>query len=212
MDYQQYLEPIIKKYSTGDFYSELISAKNEYFEKTGMVTEEDIEYENRMNIFLDWYLFDRPLASFKVAPVSHYYSQMADKLTIEEADIYKGFCNTIHSIFYCLKIKKDEVVVEDLFQEKKYNVSHFEYKQAFMKGDIFEARLIPFKKEYIFYNGFCFHPVEMEKFIVSEIKKVKHQDKSEQTKLIQQLAAMKLKHSRYQHINIKHIYTFTPKF
>ena len=85
-------------------------------------------------------------------------------------------------------------------------------KKGFVSGDIFEARLITFKGQTLFSHGFCFHPVEMEKFILGEIKKIRNQDKARQTKLILQLAAMKLKHLRYQHINIKHIYTFDPKF
>jgi hypothetical protein len=52
----------------------------------------------------------------------------------------------------------------------------------------------------------------MESFILGEIKRVRFQDKSRQTKLILQLASMKLKHLRFQHIDIKHIYTSQSKF
>jgi hypothetical protein len=52
----------------------------------------------------------------------------------------------------------------------------------------------------------------MESFIVNEIKKVRHQDKGRQTKLILQLSSMKLKHLRFQHIDIRHIYTLDSRF
>ena len=87
-----------------------------------------------------------------------------------------------------------------------------EINKGFSRGDIFEARLIPFKGIFEFSRGFCFHAVEMTRFIMSEIRKVRYQDKSQQTKLILQLAQMKLKHMRFQHIDIRHIYSFTSRF
>jgi hypothetical protein len=91
-------------------------------------------------------------------------------------------------------------------------VTDSEINQGFARGDIFEARIIPFKSGFEFSRGFCFHPVDMESFIIGEIKKVRHQDKGRQTKLIMQLSAMKLKHLRFQHIDIKHIYRLDSRF
>jgi hypothetical protein len=107
---------------------------------------------------------------------------------------------------------KKGLVITDLFSNKKIKVIDSEINQGFSRGDIFEARVIPFRGGYEFSRGFCFHPVEMESFILSEIKKVRFQDKYRQTKLILQLASMKLKHLRFQHIDIRHIYTLESKF
>lgn len=52
----------------------------------------------------------------------------------------------------------------------------------------------------------------MDSFIFNEIKKVRSQDKKIQTKLILQLSAMKLKHLRFSHIDIRHIYNLDSKF
>ncbi len=210
--YQKYLDPVVEMFSTGEYYNELFNAKKEYFERAGVVYEDDLEFESRMNIFMDWYVFDRDLPGVDLPPIKFYFRKQTDSFTADESEIYKGFCNTIHSIFYLNKVSKGSVYVEDLFSEKKYEVKDPEINLGFMNGDIFESRLIPFNGTYEFSKGFCFHPVEMEKFIMGEIKKVRYQDKARQTKLILQLSAMKLKHTRYQHINIKHIYTFDPKF
>jgi hypothetical protein len=104
------------------------------------------------------------------------------------------------------------LVVHDLFSNKNTVVTDAEVNRGFARGDIFEARIIPFKGGFEFSRGFCFHPVEMKSFIMNEIKKVRFQDKRRQTKLILQLSAMKLKHLRFQHIDIRHIYTFQSKF
>lgn len=210
--YPKYLDPVIETFTTGEYYKEVFQAKQEYFERAGVVYDDDQEFENRMCTFMDWYIFDRELPSIDLPPIKFYFRKNKDLFSSEELNIYKDFCNTIHSIFYLRKIKSGTIYLKDLFSKKNYEVKDTEINMGFVTGDIFEARLIPFKGVYEFSKGFCFHPVEMEKFIMGEIKKVRYQDRSRQTKLILQLAAMKLKHMRYQHINIKHIYTFEPKF
>ena len=210
--YRRFLDPVVTLFTTGEYYKEVFQAKQEYFEKAGVVYEEDAEFENRMCIFMDWYIFERELPSVDLPPIKLYFRNNKELFTPEEQEIHKDFCNTVHSVFYLLKVSAKAIVVRDLFTKKKYEVEEAELTAGFQQGDIFEARLIPFKGSFQFSKGFCFHPVEMEKFILSEIKKVRFQDKSRQTKLILQLSSMKLKHTRYQHINIKHIYTAEPKF
>lgn len=210
--YQKYLDPVVEMFTTGEYYKEVFQAKQEYFERAGVVYEDDNEFENRMCTFMDWYAFDRELPSIDLPPIKYYFRKNKDLFSSEELNIYKDFCNTIHSIFYLRKISGGTIYLKDLFSKKNHEVKDTEINMGFVSGDIFEARLIPFKGVFEFSKGFCFHPVEMEKFIMGEIKKVRYQDRSRQTKLILQLAAMKLKHMRYQHINIKHIYTFEPKF
>ena len=210
--YQKYLDPVVEMFTTGEYYKEVFQAKQEYFERAGVVYEDDNEFENRMCTFMDWYAFDRELPSIDLPPIKFYFRKNKDLFSSEELNIYKDFCNTIHSIFYLRKNSGGTIYLKDLFSKKNHEVKDSEINMGFVTGDIFEARLIPFKGVFEFSKGFCFHPVEMEKFIMGEIKKVRYQDRSRQTKLILQLAAMKLKHMRYQHINIKHIYTFEPKF
>jgi hypothetical protein len=212
--YQKYLDPIIEEFTTGEYYREVYEAKQEYFEKAGLVHEDDTEFEQRMCIFNDWYIFDRDLPGVDLPPIKYYFRKNKERFSNEELNIYRDFCSTIHSIF---RLKRhtwlgNGFVVHDLFANKDYTVTDTEINRGFSRGDVFEARLIPFMGGYEFSRGFCFHPAEMESFILGEIKKVRFQDKKRQTKLILQLAAMKLKHLRFQHIDIHHIYTFDSKF
>jgi hypothetical protein len=214
MMYQKYLDPIIEEFTTGEYYSEVYQAKHEFFEKAGIVYEDDSEFEQRMCIFMDWYIFDRNLPGVDLPPIKYFYRRNKDRLSNEELAIYSDFCRTIHSI---LRLKRvawfgKGVVVQDLFSRKTYTVNDTDMNQGFARGDVFEARLIPFRGTYEFSRGFCFHPVEMSSFIEKEIQKVRHQDRTRQTKLILQLAAMKLKHLRFQHIDIRHIYALDSKF
>lgn len=212
--YQKYLEPVLEEFTTGSYYSEVFNAKKEYFDKAGVVYEDDSEFEQRMCIFMDWYIFDRDLPGVDLPPIKYYFRKNRDRFTSEETEVYQDFCNTIHSVFRLKRFTwgKPGLIVADLFSNKSFTVKDPEIRGGFAKGDIFEARLIPFKGTFEFSKGFCFHPVEVSGFISNEIKKVRYQEKQRQTKLILQLAAMKLKHLRFSHIDIHHLYSFDSRF
>ncbi len=208
--YQKYLEPIIEDFTTGEYYREVYNAKLEYFDKAGIVYEDDTEFEQRMCIFMDWYIFDRDLPGVDLPPIKYYFRKNKDRFTSEELNIYRDFCSTVHSVFRLRRftLTGNGLVIVDLFSSKSHTVTDSEINRGFARGDIFEARIIPFKGGFEFSRGFCFHPAEVESFITGEVKKVRFQDKSRQTKLILQLSAMKLKHLRFPHIDIRHIYRF----
>ncbi len=212
--YQKYLEPIIEEFTTGEYYREVYNAKQEYFDKAGIVYEDDPEFEQRMCIFMDWYLFDRDLPGVDLPPIKFYFRKQKDGFSSEDLNVYRDFCSTIHSVFRLKRFTWDRkgLVIVDLFSNKSYTVTDPDFDRGFSRGDLFEARLIPFRGNYAFSKGFCFHPSEMEGFILGEVKKVRHQDKSRQTKLILQLSSMKLKHIRFPHIDISHIYTLESRF
>jgi hypothetical protein len=212
--YQKYLEPVVEEFTTGEYYREVYNAKQEYFDKAGIVYEDDAEFEQRMCIFMDWYIFERDLPGVDLPPIKFYFRKNKDKLTGDSLNIYRDFCSTIHSIFRLKRttFNRKGLVVLDLFSNKTHTVTDAEINRGFSRGDLFEARIIPYQGGFEFSKGFCFHPIDMESFILGEIKKVRYQDKGKQTKLILQLSAMKLKHLRFQHIDISHIYTFSSKF
>ena len=212
--YQKYLEKIVEDFTTGEYYREVYNAKLEYFDKAGIVYEDDVEFEQRMCIFMDWYLFDRDLPGVDLPPIKYYFRKNKEHFSSEELNIYRDFCSTVHSVFRLKRFtwNKKGLVVLDLFSNKTHVVTDAEINRGFARGDLFEARIIPFKGSYEFSKGFCFHPADMESFILGEVKKVRFQDKSRQTKLILQLSAMKLKHLRFPHIDIRHIYKFESRF
>jgi hypothetical protein len=206
---EPYIDRVIEEFTTGDYYSEVYNAKQEFFEKAGIVYEDDADYEQRMQMFMDWYIYDRDLPATDLPPIKYFYHQHSAELHGEEEMTYKDLCKTIHSIFRMKRQtwNRKGVVVQDLFSGEKYTVNAPRINQGFSRGDIFEARLLPHKGQYEFSSGFCFHPIEMSSFITNEIKKVRHQDQSKKTKLMLQLSAMKLKHIRFNHIDVQHIYT-----
>ncbi len=210
--YQTQLTKIIDTFTTGEFFREVFEAKREYFENLGTVPEDDPDFENQMDMFMGWFLFDRPLNQHDLPPVLLYYRRNRDKFSGDEEVIFRSLTETKHSVFELLKLKEGDMTLRDLGNKDKYDITENEYRVGFSKGDVFEARLVPQGKIWVFANGFCFHPKDAFKFIAEQMKKIRDEDHAQRTKLMLQLRQMKTKHLRFPHIDVKHIYTLTPKF
>jgi len=206
----------MREFTTGDYYAEVFRAKEEFFERAGVVHEDDAEFEQRMNLFMDWYMFDRDLPGVDLPPIRYYIRKNQATFSPEDEAIFTDLSNSIHSLFmirrFTLFGKIKNLVIQDLFSRKKYVVINPLKQIAFSKGDLFEGRIFPHEGKWHFTQGFCFHPVEMRSFILGEIKKIRFQERARHLKLILQLAQMKLKHQRFAHIDVKHIYVFNSKF
>lgn len=212
--YQKYLEPVVEEFTTGEYYREVYNAKHEFLEKAGVVHEDDVEFEQRMCIFMDWYIFDRDLPGVDLPPMKYYFRKNKDRFMDDELNIYRDLCTTVHSIFSLKRRSwfRKGMAVQDLFSGKTYTVADSDINRGFSMGDIFEGRIISFRGSYEFSQGFCFHPVEVKSFIHAEIKKVRFQEKSRHTKLILQLSSMKLEHLRHPQIEVSKIYSFQSRF
>ena len=208
------LNQLLETYTTGEFYPEAFKAKQEFFEQSGTVHDDDAEFEQRMNLFMDWYLFDREIPSLSMPPISHYIRQNQMSFNEEEKQALEDLSHSIHSIFVFKGSSwfGKKLVVQDLFTQRIHKVVEPRLKQAFSRGDVFEGRIFPHGGKFYFSEGFCFHPVEMKSFIANEIKKIRYQDRDRHLNLILQFAQMKLKHQRFAHIDVKHIYGFDSKF
>ncbi len=212
MSIRDYLDRVLDYYSQGPYYDEVKAAKEEYFERAGRVAEGSEKFELQMKAFIDWYLFDRPLKKSEIAPVKLFVLEHLESLEENEKAIFTELSKTTHSLFELLKVKDSDIHLKDLFDGEKYVVHEGDINKGFSKGDIFEARLIPFKGELVFGGAFIFHPKECRSFILKQIKKIKYLDQKQRLRLMHQLASMKLKIEQYAHIDVKHIYTETPLF
>lgn len=201
-----FIQPVIEEYTQGKYIEEIQEARNEFFSKTGQINEDDQFFESRMALFFDWYIFDRKLNGSQFTPIKDFYRKNKDIFSPENSLYYRGLANHIHSIFNLIKLNTENVQLTDLATRKNYNVNPGPIRLSLSLGDIFEGRIVPFGKEWWFTTGFCFHPKEVKKFILDEIKKARLGNNKTYQELILELAAMKLKFERYQHIGPEKIY------
>lgn len=205
--FQEYMDKLVEAVTTKQFSEEVIKAKKEYFLKVGKIFDDDKSFENRMVSFTEWYCFDRKLGKYQKSPLKCFMDANTSKWSNKKLNVYTGFLKNIHSVFYIEKIKEDTVIVQDMCDSEKYLISIDQSNLFFHKGDICEARLIPFEEEYFFSGSFCFHPNQLYRKIKKNLKKISN-NQTEKMEFLLLLCSMSLKLERSRRPNLKDIYVF----
>ena len=211
MGIRNYFERILEEFSQGAYRAQIEKAKNEFFGLSGVVHEDSPLYLERINLFLDWYIFDRTLDEDDLTPVNLFYDRHHERFAPDEENIYSGMTRSINSLFIVRSVSDDLVVIKDLFAGNRYKVEDSYILSLVNKGDLFQGRLIPVKRGYIFSRGCCFHDTDARNYIESEIKKIKNMIKLYHQSFMMKLALMKLKVEEYPHVPISDIYSDQPK-
>ncbi len=213
LSYQPYLDQLIAFGSSDDRKNDLIAAKAEYSHLTTEVHEDDRSFDARMAAFLDWYLFDRPAPATGRSPAQELFElrSQTDALP-EELDALRGFTETLHGLFEVRKIGKGMIRLRELYSGKDHDVTERRQVAGLEKGDIIEARLIPFGGHLLFSSAFLFHPREGARAIYKEIKRRKKKEPDRDPKeIVWETSRMAIKVDRYRQIAVEKIYDFAQK-
>jgi hypothetical protein len=211
-DYQSFLEQLIAFASAEPRKADLIAAKAEYFGLTGEIYEDDKQFEMRMASFLDYYLFDRRSPVTGRTPAQEVYEDK--QRTGDPAQVvgFRAFTETVHGLFEVRKLGKGAVRLREIHSGKDHNVTERRQMAGLEKGDILEARLIPFGGHLLFSSAFCYHPREASKSIVKEVKRRKKATPPVPVDdLVWECAKRSLKADRYRQIAVEKIYDFENK-
>jgi hypothetical protein len=202
------LDALVAFASSEERKPELLAAKAEYFRLTGEVFEDDRRFELRMACFLDYYVFDhRAAASGLTAAEEFHRARLA--AGAPEAPAVEGFTSTVHGLFEVRKLGSGKVRLRELFSGAEYDVSERRTLAGVQKGDVVEARLIPFRETLVFSAGFCFHPREAVKAIKREVKRRKKElPDAPPSDLTWEAAKRAMKAERYRQIAVEKIYDF----
>lgn len=193
---------------------ELLAARRDHFERYGEPHEEDKSFETRMNGMLDNYLYDfRPPGSVETT-IEMFMHAAANELTTEELAMYRVLAKNIHGLFEVRKVKPaEEIRLRDVFSGGEYDVTERRHLIGLEKGDILEARLLPFDGQLYFSGAFLYHPPEVRKQILAEVKKMKKDaakggPEMDVRVFVALLSRMAFKLERYRNVKVESLYDF----
>lgn len=207
LDYEIAVDKILQHFAGDKFRKEIIKAKKEFFDNAGILDENSEQYELRMAQFFDWYFFTRDLSGYAQTPLESAHLERELRFSPEELDVIERLKNHRHSLFEFKKIKDRSVYLKDLVRNEKIIVKNSPWIYGFDENEIIEARLIPSGDSYIFTKGMCFHPKEVKKFILSEVKKHRKDPDLNPEDLMLRLLKMRYKFDQYRHVSLGRIYT-----
>lgn len=211
MSYDLLVEKMMNHFAGPSFSEEVAEAKREFFDRAGILDEMATDFEMKMSQFVDWYLFSRPLRETQKSPVQTAFAMERGPLTEEDKLSLENMTRSIHSLFEFIKLKGDDVYIRDVFSSEKHIIKRSPVTVGFNKDELFEARLFPNSDSYLFSKAFCFHPPQVTKIILKEVKKVKKLEHNELSKakeaLLVRLFKLRYKHEQYKHLDVRDIYS-----
>ncbi|PWU18010.1 MAG: hypothetical protein C5B49_07905 [Bdellovibrio sp.] len=190
-----------------DFRNEVQFAKGEFFAPMSVPDDTLPSFEYRMQQFYDWYFFTRPLRGFTQSPLEALFMTRELRFTPEETALIEKLRQHRHSLFEFLKRKGESLVLKDLLKNEKIIIESPNFSVGFEPGAIFETRLIPIDKIWIFARGFCFHPLEARKYILSEVKRHRRDPDLDRDELMLDLFKKSLRTEQYKHVPLEKIYS-----
>ena len=189
------------------FGDEMVRSRENFFRDLGIIHETDELYEETMKAWLDWFLFERPVDEKGLTPVRLFIDQAAEALNPEEGAVFAGFAfSGRRSLFHIRKVLPDSIECKDLFTGKKQKIRE-DVPEGFIKGEIFEARILPFEDDWRFGDLLRFHPPRANRLILKAAKPIKNSGDAAAKALLAKLASCKVKHFRHPRVDAVQFYS-----
>jgi len=183
---------------------QLKSAREKYFGVLGQVFEDDPDFEQRMNNFLEWFIFDYKSGGAETTTLyEKYIDSQRRVLAMDELVFKMNIGKHRYSIFSIIRCGNGMIYVKDIADNSRYHVTA---EDNLEKGDLLQTRLIKTDKGCFFTHTYCLHPKQAYKYIKAEIKKRKRSGLTPEFFL--SLNAKQLTWRRSRKINIEDIYRF----
>ncbi len=192
---------------------ELLAARREHFDSNGEPNEEDKSFESRMNGMLDSYQYDSRRPGSTETTIERFIREMGPQLTTDELSAYRVLAKTVHGLFEVKRIRPgEELRLRDAFTDILHDVTERRRILGLAKGDLLEARLLPLEGRLFFSGAFVYHPVEMKKLILAEVKRLRREagpgGLPETERFTATLSRMALRLERYRNVKVESIYDF----
>jgi hypothetical protein len=193
----------------------LLDARRQHFAAYGEPHEEDRSFEARQNGMLDSYLYDYRVAGAGPTTLEAFLAEEGASLEPVDREAYLALGRNVHALFEVRRISEGKLRVRDVFTGEDHDVTERRQLVGLEKGDLFEARLLPFEGHLFFSGAFLHHPREARRAILAELKRRKKAAGKGGTpdfsELLALLSRMAFKLERYRNVRLESIYDFSPE-
>ena len=191
----------------------LLAARKAHFDRYGEPHEEDKSFEQRMSAMLDAYLFDWRPGPTDPTALERFLAARHASLTAEERAAFQALAANRHGLYEVRKLATPLVRLRDVFTGEDLDVTERRTVAGLSKGDLLEARLMPFQGTLMFSGSFLYHPREARPKILAEVKRLKKAagkgGKPDVPALLATLSRMAFKLERYRNVRLESIYDFS---
>lgn len=167
-DLETYLANILQWAKTYFNEDTFIKAKKYFFKHNGKIFDDEAFYEQRMNFFIDYFLFQTPVIHENNIALTPYHLYL---IKINSSD--KSF-KFVYSVFKIIHSSDCLLKIVDLINIKKYEI-YPKKNQTFIglqKNNIFQGFIYHIQNKYYLSDGIFVHPGKSQKLILKLTKKI----------------------------------------
>jgi hypothetical protein len=189
----------------------VLAARREHFGRAGEPHEEDLSHEARMNGLLDHYLFDfRPDGTHTTLEI--FLRDGADGLTTDARAEVREMGRCLRSLYEVRALRPGEIEVQDVFTGTRRKVLERRAAVGLARGDLLDARLLPWRGKLHFSASSLYHPREVRRRILQEVKRRKREAGAtgavDVPAFLDELSQMALRLERYRNVRVESFYDF----
>jgi hypothetical protein len=214
------IDQLIRTCGANSFEPELKDARQTYFAESGEISDDFPDYHARMEGFLEWYLFDRPLRPYSGSgqipwrdgqkPLEAFLEHHAEGLDEADKRALGELANNQNSLFQVAKKPAETLVLKDLLSDEKFEVDALGSTRAFEKGDLLQGRVFDLEGTRYLSDSALFHPRGTARFVVKRAREVrkllKGEMRPERQVFLDRLARIQLRAQRYRRVEPQRIY------
>ena len=196
---------VVSRYGK-DYFKEPLE---DFMRSFGKVFPEDEFYQERMNLFLEHCILQRPLTGQGLgrSPMVEFMDDRS--ITTDRSSIWwKTLCEFRHTIFEVTKSGSDQIAIKDLITDqtlivrpKESETLRFVEKRSIMQGFVFRTE----NGHYCFGQGII-HPPRARKLIQRAAKEHRKKRPCADATFLTKLALINLKYLRMHHVDPEVIY------
>lgn len=193
-----------------------VKAKEEFYQACGKFFYDEPNYHARVSYFIDHFLFERAISdhiqqTFEEPPFFEFLKSELFLNTPISDTLRNSFLNlkdTQHSLFVVKKIRKDQIIVEDILKNKLISVSPIENQRfdGLCKGQVFQSFIYSWNETHVLSKGIILHPVQSWKVILKMAKNLKKEGGFQVNEVFMKLAKLEINSKTRRVESIKSCY------
>ena len=202
---------------------DIVAARHDYFSRTGgEVHEDDRSFEQRMQGFFNWYLFDRRVREngVELSPAQRFLNERGAQLEPAARELIAGGTQSRLSLYeyrgrrsLFRRVAAGSIRVRDIITKDDFDVLERRQMVGLEEGDLLEARLIPTGNKWHFSSSFIYHPRDARRTILKEIKRRrKALELADPRAFCWEVSRMALQAERFKNVPLHAIYNFETPF
>ena len=181
--------------------------REDFFERTGRVNEEDRSFEIRMNAFLEYLLVDHRIDGPSGRTwLEVYLEEKGATLSARDRYLLSSASAGHRSLFQLIARRKEGLHLSDLLYGGQWQVDLPGALLGLDLGDVFEARLVSIHGRVVLLHSVLHHPSEAAPLVLRIVEQGLERGLAPEA-LAGRLSNMLLRHDRYPGMNLLQAYS-----